>query len=355
MAEPVFFPEPAPLTIAQIADLTGARQASASYADSRINGVAALQVAGPTDVSFLENRRHADDLRKTKAGACFCVAADTELVPPTTAALITDEPRKAFAEITAYFFPSAVKPSPVLGEAGISPIAAVHPDAKLEPGVVVEAHAVIGPRAEIGRGTLIAPNTVIGHDVRIGRDSYIGPTAVVTHALLGDRVTIHAGACIGQDGFGFIPGKQGHTKIAQVGRVVIQDDVEIGANSTIDRGSNRDTIVGQGTKIDNLVQVGHNVVIGRNCLIAGQVGISGSVTIGDSVVLGGRVAVKDNLTIGNGAVVAGGGCPASDIPPGTRWGGYPAQPLQKWLREVVLLRQMTGRGGKKHVKKENCE
>jgi UDP-3-O-[3-hydroxymyristoyl] glucosamine N-acyltransferase len=234
----------------------------------------------------------------------------------------------------------------VLGEAGISPTAAIHPDAKLEPGVVVEAHAVVGPRAEIGRGTVISPNSVIGFDVRIGRDSYIGPTTVVIHALLGDRVTIHSGACIGQDGFGFVPGQQRHTKIPQVGRVVIQDDVEIGANSTVDRGSSRDTIIGQGTKIDNLVQIGHNVIIGRNCLIAGHVGISGSVVIGDFVMLGGKVGLRDNISIGSGAIIAGASAVRSDVPAGARWAGFPAQSIQRWLREVALLRRMARRDEK---------
>ena len=147
---------------------------------------------------------------------------------------------------------------------------------------------MIGPRAEIGAATVIGPGAVIGPDVRIGRDCAIGANASITHALIGDRVIIHAGARIGQDGFGYLPGPGGHRKVPQLGRVIVQDDVEIGANTTIDRGASRDTVIGEGTKIDNLVQIAHNVTIGRHCLLAGQVGISGSVTVGDYVMMARR-------------------------------------------------------------------
>ena len=163
------------------------------------------------------------------------------------------------------------------------------PTARLEEGVTVDPFVVIGPGAEIGRETMIGAGSVIGPGVRIGRGCVVSPSVTITHALLGDRVFIHPGVRIGQDGFGFIPGGKGHLKVPQTGRVIIQDDVEIGANSTIDRGSNRDTVLGEGTKIDNLVQIAHNVMIGRHCLIAGNAGISGSATIGDFVMMGGGV------------------------------------------------------------------
>ena len=181
----------------------------------------------------------------------------------------------------------------------------MHPSARLENGVTVEPGAVIGPRAEIGGGTVIGANAVIGAEVRIGRDCSIGAGAVITNALIGDRVIIHPGCKIGQDGFGFVMGGNGHLKIPQIGRVIIQDDVEIGAGTTIDRGAIRDTVIGEGTKIDNLVQVGHNVSIGRHCIMVAQVGISGSSTLEDFVVLGARVGVNNNVTIGEGAQIAG--------------------------------------------------
>jgi len=207
----------------------------------------------------------------------------------------------------------------------------------------VDPGAVIGPGAEIGSGTVIGANAVIGPQVRIGRNGSIGPNATVIHALLGDRVILHPGVRIGQDGFGFALGPQGHLKVPQVGRVIIQNDVEIGANTSIDRGANRDTVIGEGTKIDNLVQIGHNVVVGRHCIIVSQVGIAGSVTIEDFVALGGQVGVVGHVRIGMGAQIAGSSNVNDDVPPGARWGGTPAKPLKEWFRELTLVANLAKR------------
>ena len=206
--------------------------------------------------------------------------------------------------------------------------------ARLEDDVTVEPGAVVGPRVEIGSGSVIGANAVIGTDVRIGRDCSIGAGAIVSHALLGDRIIIHPGCKIGQDGFGFVPGDKGHVKVPQVGRVIIQDGVEIGAGTTVDRGAIRDTIIGEGTKIDNLVQVGHNVSIGRHCIVVAQTGISGSSTLEDFVVLGARVGLNTNITIGEGAQIAGISVVHGNVPAGARWGGTPAKPLKQWFREM---------------------
>ena len=202
---------------------------------------------------------------------------------------------------------------------------------------------MIGPGAEIGRGTVIGAASVVGAGCRIGRDCAIGPGASVLHALLGNRVTIHPGVRIGQDGFGFafVAGK--HQKVPQVGRVIIQDDVEIGANTTIDRGATRDTIIGEGTKIDNLVQIGHNVVIGRHCIIVAQTGISGSARLDDYVVLGGQVGVVGHVRIGEGAQIAASSNVNGDVPPGVRWGGSPAKPVREWFRELTTLKRLASR------------
>ncbi|RUW38975.1 UDP-3-O-(3-hydroxymyristoyl)glucosamine N-acyltransferase, partial [Mesorhizobium sp. M8A.F.Ca.ET.021.01.1.1] len=176
-------------------------------------------------------------------------------------------PQQAFALVGRLLFPTAATPGPMTGETGVSPHAHVDPTAHVEAGVVIEAGAVVGPGVSIGSGTVIAPNAVIGQSCQIGRDGYVGPGASIQYALIGNRVIIHGGARIGQDGFGFVGGAKGPERVPQIGRVVIQDDVEIGSNSTVDRGAMSDTIIGQGTKIDNLVQIAHNVRIGRNCIV----------------------------------------------------------------------------------------
>jgi UDP-3-O-[3-hydroxymyristoyl] glucosamine N-acyltransferase len=180
---------------------------------------------------------------------------------------------------------------------------------------------------------------VIGADVRIGRHCTIGIGASLIHALIGDRVIVHPGARIGQDGFGYVPGPGGHLKVPQVGRVVVQDDVEIGANTTIDRGASRDTVIGEGTKIDNLVQIGHNCIIGRHCIIVGQSGISGSVTLGDYVMLGAKVGIADHVTVGEGAQIGATAGVMNDVPPGARWIGAPARPAKEFFREVAILKR----------------
>ncbi len=303
MSEPVFLRHARGLTLAEIVALTGATPPPVPLLTRRIVDVAPLDRAAPSDLTFFDNKNYATAAGATHAGACFTTAALAKHLPAHVPALIAPVPYRAFVMVVRELFPHALRPSS-LAEAGTVAGAHVHPSARLENGVTIEPGAVIGPRAEIGGGSVIGATAVIGSEVRIGRDCSIGAGAVITDALIGDRVIIHPGCKIGQDGFGFVLGLGGHLKVPQIGRVIIQDDVEIGAGTTIDRGAIRDTVIGEGTKIDNLVQVGHNVSIGRHCVVVAQSGISGSSTLEDFVVLGGSVGVSDHVTIGEGAQLA---------------------------------------------------
>ncbi|MCW5696627.1 MAG: UDP-3-O-(3-hydroxymyristoyl)glucosamine N-acyltransferase [Bauldia sp.] len=332
MADPVFFPPPEPLTLADIVALTGAEAPPDAPPDRLIAGAAPPDRAGEDDVTFLEGSRHLASVRATRAAACFCVARYAADIPAGTIPLVTKRPHAAFVLATSRLFPSALRPQLTTGETGISALAFVDPNARLEAGVVVERGAVVGAGAEIGAGTTIAVGAIIGPSVRIGRDCTIGPHATVLHALLGDRVILHPGAHIGQDGFGYASGASGHIKVPQLGRVLIQDDVEIGAGTTIDRGALGDTVVGAGTKIDNQVQVGHNVQIGRHCIIVSQVGIAGSARIGDFVVIGGQTGINGHITIGDRAQIAAVSAVHGNVPANAKWGGSPARPLREWLK-----------------------
>jgi UDP-3-O-[3-hydroxymyristoyl] glucosamine N-acyltransferase len=343
MAEPMFFTRSAGLTVAEIVELTGAAPLRVASSDLRITGVAPLDRAGPNDLVFFDKAKFAAELESTQASICLTNERLAAQVPSRILALRTPDPYRAFIAVSRALFPGAMRPSSLFEAAGVTEGAYVHPAARLENGVTIDPGVVIGPRAEIGAGTIIAAGATIGPDVRVGRDCMIGAGAAIMHALIGDRVIVHSGARIGQDGYGYVAGPKGQEKIPQIGRVIIQDDVEIGTNTTIDRGSIRDTVIGEGSKIDNLVQIGHNTLIGRHCILAGHVGISGSVTIGDHAVLGGKVGVADHVTIGEGAVFAGGSAVRSDVPAGERWGGYPAVPAREWLRGSALLRRLTRR------------
>jgi UDP-3-O-[3-hydroxymyristoyl] glucosamine N-acyltransferase len=340
MSDPVFFRRALAPTLADVAAWTGATLSEGVDPAFVIEGVAALDRAGPADLVFLDNPKYAGDLAASRAAAVLVAPRFAAKAPAGMARLETPEPYRGFAKVLAKMFPDAVRPGSLFGGAGVAPNASVHPEARLEPGVTVDPGAVIGPRAEIGSGTVIGPNAVIGPDVRIGRDCSIGPQATVLHALIGDRVIIHPGARIGQDGFGFAMGPGGHLKVPQIGRVVVQDDVEIGANTTIDRGANRDTVIGQGAKIDNLVQIGHNVVIGRHCVLVSQVGVSGSCELGDYVAVGGQGGLAGHLKIGAGAQIGASSGVMNDVPAGQVWLGAPAQPIKDFWREVAALRKL---------------
>lgn len=344
MSDPVFFPTPKPVTVAEVCSWTGASVADDRSAYVVLQGVGPLDAAGPGDLTFLDNKKYADQLETTQASACLVHPRFADKVPAGVVALTTNDPYRAFATVVGRFYPAALKLEGAYGEVGgIAPGAHVHPSAKLEPGVTVEPGAVIGARAEIGTGTVIGAGSVIGHDVRIGRNCHIAPNVTLIHCLLGNRVIIHSGTSVGQDGFGFAMGIKGHLKVPQIGRVVIQDDVEIGANCAIDRGANRDTVIGEGTKIDNLVQIAHNVVVGRHCVIVSHAGVSGSTVLGDFVVLAGQAGVTGHLKIGSGAQIGAQAGVMEDVPAGARIVGSPAKPVREFAREIATLKKLARR------------
>jgi UDP-3-O-[3-hydroxymyristoyl] glucosamine N-acyltransferase len=341
MEHPGFFERAGPFSLSDVAKATNAQLAPGADPDLQIADVRTLADASEHDLSFLDNRKYAIHLAQTRAAACLLAPAFAAIVPKGTSPLITAEPYRGFALALGLFYPDAMQPK----AARSGGAALVDPTAQLEDGVVVEPGAVVGAEARIGRGTRIAAGAVIGYRVSIGRDSYIGPLATLVHTLVGDRVTVHSGTRIGQDGFGFAMGPRGHLKVPQIGRVIIQNDVEIGANTTIDRGALKDTIIGEGTKIDNLVQIGHNVVVGRHCVIVAQTGISGSSELGDFVVMGGQTGTSGHIKIGTGAQIAGTGHATKDVAPGVRIGGTPGRPIQQWRREVAILARLAKRRG----------
>ena len=350
MTDPVFFAPSRRISVSEIAELTGAKLADQTHGERLVDGIASAADGGEGKLVFVEGKRNATLLKSLSAAAVLCTSDFEELVPPGIAALVTPKPQRAFALIGRLLYPATARPLPMTGETGISPRSVISKEARLEADVTVEAGAVIGPGVAIGSGTVVAANAVIGASTQIGRDCYVGPGASIQCALIGNRVFIFGGAQIGREGFGFVAGPRSAERLPQIGRVIIQDDVEIGANTTIDRGAMADTVIGEGTKIDNLVQIAHNVSIGRGCLIAGQAGLSGSVTLGDGVQLGGGVGIADHLTIGSGAQLAAGSGLMHDIPAGERWAGFPAGPFDQTFRQFAALRRLAGTRKSKEAK-----
>jgi UDP-3-O-[3-hydroxymyristoyl] glucosamine N-acyltransferase len=341
MAQPTFFEQPPSSTLAELATLAKAHLVDPSRGGQSVKGLASLDEAGPMHLAFFDNLKYADQLASTKAGACLVSPRFEASVPAHVAVLRATQPFRAFVQVARELYGSALRPQSWFGVAGIAPSAIIDPTAHLEDGVIVDPLAVIGPNVEIGAGTVIGAGAIIGDGVRIGRDCNVGARSAIQCALIGNNVLIHPGCSIGQDGYGFIFfGPDGHLKVPQTGRVLIQNNVEVGAGTTIDRGSLRDTVIGEGTKIDNQVQIGHNVTIGRHCLLAAQIGLAGSLTIGDNVALGAKVGINNHLHIGDGAQVTAMSGVKDDIPPNGRWGGYFAKPTKQWFREIIAVERL---------------
>ena len=334
MTDHRFFDRAGPYSLDELAALTGARLWGEADGKRVFSDVAPLETAGPEDVTFLDNRKYVDAFIRSRAGAACIDEKFAERAPAGMALLVTAEPYKAFARVAQTFYPAP----PVIARR--APSAIIDPSATVPEDCEIGAHVVIDAGARLGARCQIGANTVIGPAVELGEDCRIGANVTLSHCLIGARVVLHPGVQIGQPGFGFAPDAQGPVKIPQLGRVVIGDDVDIGANTTVDRGSGHDTVIGPGTMIDNLVQIGHNVVLGRGCILAAQVGISSSTKLGDFVMVGGQAGFAGHLDIGSGARIAGTAGVMRDIAPGETVCGSPAVPIASFMRQVAILQRL---------------
>ena len=331
MGDPRFFHHAGPYSLREVAAAAGG---VAPDRELMLAGVAPLQSAGPAHVSFLDNRKYLPTLQVTRAGAVIVHPDMAAQVPANCAAIVTAEPYLGWARVAALFHPLPPLRPGCHPSAVIDPAAQVDPSAEIGPLAVVLGGAEIGPRCRIG------PGAVIGEGVVLGADCRIGAQASLSHAVLGARVYVYPGARIGQEGFGFAPSATGFVTVPQLGRVLIGDDVEVGANSTVDRGSAQDTVIGAGTRLDNLVQIGHNVRLGRCCVIVAQVGISGSTVLEDFVQVAGQAGLTGHLRIGRKARIGAQSGVMNDVPAGAEVVGSPAQPVRDFFRQVVALKRL---------------
>ncbi len=333
MPDPRFYRRAGPFRLADLAGRCGARLASGSNPDLAIQDIADIETAGAGDIVYFADPSYVIALGASRCGACVTNEKFAAKVAGP-AVVIAADAREVFAQMAAAFYPHAPMPAQ---DHAVSADAVLGKGVALGPGVVIGAKASIGERSTIGANAVIGPGVVIGNDCRIA------PNTTIAYALLGNGIIIHPGVQIGQDGFGFAPTGHGLIKVPQLGRVVIHDDVEIGANTTIDRGALGDTVVGAGTKIDNLVQIAHNVQIGTRCVIVSLAGLAGSCVIGDGAIIGGQVGVAPHVHVGEGAQIGAQSGVMRDIGPGEVVLGSPSRPVKRFWREVAALQRLTQR------------
>ncbi|MBN9413567.1 MAG: UDP-3-O-(3-hydroxymyristoyl)glucosamine N-acyltransferase [Candidatus Paracaedimonas acanthamoebae] len=338
MIDSRFYHSHGPLSLKRISTLSDAElilpREKKLHEESLITGLASLEEATSSDLTMLHNLKYKEIFTKSKAGACFISPDMIPFAPSSMALLVTPKPHRAYALAASTFYPEpegyfVQMPHPI------------HPSVEIGENVTIEYGVIIKEHAKIGKNTRIGANSVIGAGVIIGEGCTIAASVTISHALIGNHVTIFPGARLGQAGFGFVMDELGHIPVPQLGRVIIEDYVEIGANTTIDRGSLRDTIIGQGSRLDNLVMIGHNVVIGKGCVLVAQVGIAGSTTLGNYVIAAGQAGISGHLKIGNRVKIAAQGGVTKDIKDGDTVGGTPAVPLQDYLRQSIMLSKIT--------------
>ena len=323
-------------TVQEIAELTGGTIVGSHAGE--LTGVSSLQEAMETDVSFLGNEKYIPQVMKSKAGVVLVPPSYKEQPPEGRVWIVCENPSSEFSKVVQVF-----TPEPVRYEPGIHPTAAVDATAEIDATASIGPCVVVSKGAKIGAGTVICGGAFIGEKVVIGENCLIySNVSIRERCILGNRVTLHAGVVIGADGFGYESGPTGHKKVPQVGIVQLDDDVEVGANSTIDRARFGRTWIKEGTKIDNLVQVGHNVQIGHKCLLVAQCGVSGSTILGDGVILAGQAGVVGHLKIGDGTIIMAQAGVTKDTAPGAVQFGSPAQDRREWAKQAVYISRLEG-------------
>jgi len=339
MADRAFFNISAPKNLQEVSKIGGCEIHGNISPVITISGVAALESATDGEVTFLSNPKYAHLLEKSKASACILSPKHVDKAPDGIILLVSENPYASYAKIANSFYPDDV----IIPD--LSPNALIDKSAKIGDACEISQNVTISRDVVVGDATYIAPGVYIGRGVKIGNNCRIGHGVTLSHCIIGDNVILHPGVRIGRDGFGFATEKGVHIKVPQLGRVVVGNNVEIGANSCIDRGAGPDTVIGDGTKIDNLVQIGHNVQVGKGCIIVSQVGIAGSTKLGDYVVLGGQVGVAGHLNIGSMANVAAQSGIAQDVQPREIIGGSPAVPIKQWHRQTIALKKLVANKG----------
>lgn len=334
MADSRFFDRHGPFTLAELAEIGEGELRSPENGGMPITDIGTLTEAGPKQISFLDNRKYVSAFQKTNAGACVVAPRDVDVAPADIQLMVSKTPYRSFALIVQAFYPV---PIPV---AGIHPSAVVAETAQLGDGVRIDAGAVIEDGAVIGARTHIGPNAVIGRNITVGADGRVGANASLECCDIGDRAQIHPGVRIGTRGFGFAMDPRGHVELPQLGRVIVGHDVEIGANTTIDRGMGPDTVIGDGCKIDNQIQIGHNVRLGKHCVLIAQTGIAGSAELEEFVIAAAKVGIAGHLTVGAGTRIAAMSGVTKSIPAGSTVAGVPAGQHKLWLRKNALLNRM---------------
>jgi len=340
MADKRFFHNSGPYSLADIAQVCQADIYHCSNPQAvMIHDVRPLNVATPQDLACYHNSKYLKDLKNTKAIACLIQADDIHQAPDHLPLLVIPRPYRAYAQILEHFYRKSEEQKKT--KSSVATTAIIEPSAIIGKNCLISDYVVIGRNVEIGDNCCIGSHTVIEQGVVIGQSCNIGPHVSISHSLLGNHITIKSGARIGQKGFGFDMDDQGHVTVPQLGRVLIEDQVEIGANTTIDRGSNADTQIGKGCRIDNLVQIAHNVTLGDHCVLVAQVGIAGSSQLGKFVIAAGQVGIAGHLKIGNQVKIAAKSGLMRDVADGQTVAGIPAIPVREHFRQVSLLSKMS--------------